>query len=143
MQKHELPKDHPLPTPNYYLHKWHKLLAVLLVGFTFLHYRFSSQKLGLNWRTCRLIIIVLLFFNFIHVKKRKKSWTKGHRILTVVFCAVLLRLIIVISIRSMWRYLVMFMFALTLKSFLVFCSLWIAFVFYHENCWEHKQEKKY
>lgn len=64
--KHEgLNQNHPLSKLNKFLRRVHKTLGGLVILFTFLHCRISSQKLGFNTGTICLIILTLIFFTYI------------------------------------------------------------------------------
>lgn len=78
----KLPVSHLLCRINRFLRKIHKPLGVLIIPITFLHCRFSTQKLGLNFGTLCLVLLVILLFTYLLRKVLKGRWMKLHRAFT-------------------------------------------------------------
>lgn len=88
--KHKLQVNHPISKANKFLRKIHKPLGVVIIPLTFLHCRFSSQKLGLNIGTALLFILVLLLLSYFFRKLLKSKWMGLHRSLTLALWVLLI-----------------------------------------------------
>ena len=97
-QKHKLPQTHLLMKWNRLLRKIHKPLGIALIGVTFLHCRFSSQKLGFSTGTLCLVLTTVLFINYMARKQMKKHWMKIHRGLSLALLILLILHIILTRI---------------------------------------------
>lgn len=86
----KLSKKHIIFRTNKCLRKIHKPLGIITIVFTFIHCRFSSQKLGLNIGTICLCFLLVLFVTYIFRKQLKKYWLLLHRLVTVLLIAALI-----------------------------------------------------
>lgn len=94
-QKHRLRPEHPISKVNKCLRRIHKPLGVMIIPITFLHCRFSSQKLGLNMGTFLLVMLVLLLLTYLFRKPLKGRWMKLHRGFTVLLWLLLIAHILI------------------------------------------------
>ena len=73
---------------NRWLRRHHKLIGILLIITGTVHGLFSSDALiGFNFGTATWVVSILLGFNWMLRYRIKKTWMTYHRILTVVFMA--------------------------------------------------------
>lgn len=80
---------------NRFLRKIHKVLGILTIGFTFLHCRISSQKLGFNTGTICLVLLIFIACTYFFRKYFKKKWMAFHRYLTVILVITLIAHILI------------------------------------------------
>lgn len=83
IKRKQLPPKNLIFKVNKLLRKVHKKLGVLAIALTFLHCRFSSQKLGINIGTICLVLLILLWCTYIFRKQLKRKWIVLHRLITV------------------------------------------------------------
>ncbi|MDD3140768.1 MAG: hypothetical protein PHX08_17605 [Lachnospiraceae bacterium] len=95
VQKYRLRPEHPISKANKFLRKIHKPLGVVIIPFTFLHCRFSSQKMGFNMGTFLLVLLALLLLNYSCRKLLRSKWIKLHRGLTVLLWSLLIAHILI------------------------------------------------
>jgi len=93
--KRKLTKAHPICRCNHFLRKVHVPLGLLTIPLTFLHCRFSSQKLGLNMGTICLAFLFLLLLTYVLKRQLKSKWIFLHRIFTGLLWVVLLAHIVI------------------------------------------------
>ncbi len=81
-----------LKTGNRFLRKYHKLLGIALIITGVIHGVFSSQPvLSPNIGTAAWVLSIILGLNFMFRKSfKKKGWIYYHRVITVLFIAVLI-----------------------------------------------------
>lgn len=93
-------KNEMLKLTNWVLRGYHKTLGITLIFTGLIHGVFSSESvLTINLGTVSWVLSIILGLNFMFRKYfKKKSWIYYHRILTVLFVAVLAAHILTVKV---------------------------------------------
>lgn len=92
-----------LASLNRFLRKHHKILGLVLILTGLVHGLFSSDSVwSLNWGTVSWVFSILLGLNWLFKKQvsSRKGWMFDHRLLTIVFVAILVIHIIDVGIQA-------------------------------------------